>query len=98
MKYILLYRGPLTPPDAFHSGWREWFTQVGDGVVDIGSPMRNGHSVSSDGTLADSAPTLNGYSVIETDDFEAAWTSVADHPYLSLGAEYSIDIYEVPKK
>ena len=31
-------------------------------------------------------------------DLEAARKSVADHPYLSLGAEYSIDIYEVPKK
>jgi hypothetical protein len=98
VKYILLYRGPLTPPDASHSGWREWFTQVGEGVVDIGSPMRNGQSVRSDGTLADSAPTLNGFSLIEAEDFDTARTLVEDHPYLSLGAEYSIDIYEVPKK
>jgi len=40
--FILLYRGPTTPPDASHQGWPEWFARTGDRLVDVGSPMLGG--------------------------------------------------------
>ncbi|SRR6266540_508562 len=98
MKYILLYRGPATPPDASHEGWREWFGQIGDALIDIGSPMANGHTVHADGTATDIATNLNGYSLIEADDLEAVGRLLKDHPFLRHGDQYAIEIFEIPTK
>jgi hypothetical protein len=38
MRFLLLYSGPPTPPDSSHEGWPEWFSKVGDALVDLGSP------------------------------------------------------------
>jgi hypothetical protein len=35
-RFMLLYVGPATPPDASHEGWPEWFDKLGDRVVDRG--------------------------------------------------------------
>ena len=47
-RFLLLYKGPPTPPQASHGGWPEWFTEIGDGLVDLGSPMANGVVVHAD--------------------------------------------------
>jgi hypothetical protein len=98
LTYILLYRGPATPPDASHEGWPAWFGQIGGALIDIASPMANGHTVHADGTVADIASNLNGYSLIQADDLDAAERLVKDHPFLKHGDEYAIEIFEVPKK
>lgn len=49
-RYLLLYSGPPAPPNATHAGWPEWFRSLGDALVDMGSPMRDGIGVRSDGS------------------------------------------------
>lgn len=98
MTYILLYRGPTTPAGASHEGWPEWFAQVGDALIDIGSPMLNGHTLRADGSLSDDATDLNGYSLVKADDFEAVREFARDHPFLQASGENSIEIFEVPRK
>src|SRR6266498_657728 len=98
MKYIVLYRGPVTSPDASHEGWPEWFAQIGDALIDRGSPMANGHTVHTDGRTTDVATNLNGYSLIEADDFEAAGRLLKEHPFLRHGDDYAIEIFEIPDK
>jgi hypothetical protein len=29
-RFLVLYVGPATPPDASHEGWPEWFAKLGD--------------------------------------------------------------------
>ncbi len=98
MKYILLYKGSATPLDASHAGWPEWFDKVGGALADAGSPMMDGRSVHSDGSALSSATSLNGYSIIEADDMDGALKLLRDHPYLSAGDEYTIEVFEIPKK
>jgi hypothetical protein len=94
----LLYRGPTTPVGASHEGWPEWFAQAGDALVDIGSPMLDGHVLRADGSLSEDAADLNGYSLVQADDVEALRDLVRDHPFLRASAENSIEIFEVPRK
>jgi hypothetical protein len=83
--YMLLYRGPATPPDASHEGWPRWFQRLGDKLVDIGSPMIG------DGDL-------NGFSIVRAEDRDEVAVMIRDHPFLAGGPRYAIDVYEVPAK
>jgi hypothetical protein len=97
-KFMLLYHGPATRPGASHEGWPEWFQRAGDKLVDMGSPMANGFVVHSDGAPSGGAASLNGYSIVQVGDRGEALDLAKDHPFLALGAEYTIEIFEVPKK
>jgi YCII-related domain len=85
---ILLYKGPVTRPEASHEGWPEWFQSVGDKLVDAGSPMANGVVMHSDGTTSETASSLNGYSVIRAGDKDEALDLVKGHPFLARGPDY----------
>jgi len=102
-KFILFYKGPATHPQdmpeekrkAVMAKWGEWMSKVGKALVDMGQPMTNGVSVADDGSKA-SAAELNGYSIIEAKDMEAAKALVADHPFLSdHSGKFSVELYEL---
>jgi hypothetical protein len=97
-RFLLLYTGPPTPPDASHEGWPEWFGAIGDALVDLGSPMANGVVLHADGSTSDDAAGLNGYSVIQAEGRSEALDLVRDHPLLALGGDYAIGVFEVPKR
>jgi hypothetical protein len=96
-RFLLLYKGPPTPPDASHEGWPEWFKSIGDALVDVGSPARNGVVVHADGSTSDDAIGLNGYSLIQAEGMSEALDLVRDHPLLELG-EWVVEVFEVPKR
>jgi hypothetical protein len=95
-RFLLLYKGPPTPPDATHEGWPEWFKSIGDALVDVGSPAKNGVVVHPDGSTSD-ATGLNGYCLIQAEGMSEALELVRDHPLLTLG-EWVIEVFEVPKR
>jgi hypothetical protein len=97
-RFLLLYSGPPTPPDASHEGWPEWFTKIGDALVDLGSPMTNGFVVGGDRSTSDDAPRLNGYSIIQAEGRSGALDLIEDHPLLALGEQYAIEVFEVPRR
>jgi hypothetical protein len=96
--FILLYDGPPTPPDASHEGWPEWFERMGDQLVDIGSPMLNGFVVQADGRASNDAADINGYSLVRAESREQVIDALRDHPFISGGDEYKIQVFEVPRK
>jgi hypothetical protein len=95
-RFMVLYVGPPTPPDASHAGWPEWFGKLGDRLVDRGSPLTNGLALHADGSTSGSATRLNGYSIIQAEDSNQALGLVKDHPYLAQGRGYSIEAYRLP--
>jgi hypothetical protein len=95
-RFLMLYSGPPAPPDATHEGWPEWFAKIGDALVDLGSPMKNGFVVHHDGSTTDDAAGLRGYGVIQAEGRSEALDLVRDHPLLALGSEYTIEIFEAP--
>jgi hypothetical protein len=97
MRFLLLYRGPATAPTDSHAAWPDWFNRIGDALVSVGSPMENGRSVRSDGSASESAASLNGFSIIEAEDAEAARELLGDHPLFAAGEDYTIEIFEIPR-
>ena len=95
-KFMVLYVGPPTPPDASHEGWPAWFGKLGDRLVDRGSPLADGLALHADGSTGGAATQLNGYSVIQAEDVNEALGLVKDHPYLAQGRGYSIEAYRLP--
>jgi YCII-related domain len=95
-RFMVLYVGPATPPNASHAGWPAWFETLGDNLVDRGSPLANGVALRGDGSTSGSATQLNGYSIIQADDRDEALGLVQDHPYLAQGREYSVEVHSLP--
>src|SRR5215213_7106450 len=97
-KFILFYKGPPTPPDASHEKWPNWFTQLGDHLVDRGSPLQNGRVVREDGSTRDPETNTNGYSIIQAENLDEALKLLKDHPLLTMDTdEYFIEIFELPR-
>lgn len=95
VNYILFYKGPATPPNASHEGWKTWFSKLGGALVDQGSPIvPNSIVMHNDGSTTESAASLNGYSVISAKNKDEALDLIKDHPYLRLGSDYTIEIFE----
>jgi hypothetical protein len=96
-KYILFYKGPPTPPDASHEKWPDWFRNVGDQLVDRGSPIQNGLVLHKDGSTHDSTTNFNGYSIIQAENLDEALSLLKDHPLLTLGTDkFTIEVFELP--
>jgi YCII-related domain len=95
-RFMVLYVGPPTPPNASHAGWPAWFEKLGDKLVDRGSPLANGFALRGDASTSGSATQLNGYSIIQADDRDEALSLVQDHPYLAQGRAYSVEVYSLP--
>jgi YCII-related domain len=92
-RFMVLYVGPPTPPDAAHEGWPSWFTNLGDKLVDRGSPLAAGRARGGDGSSGAAATQVNGYSLIQANDMDEALELVSDHPYLAQGREYFVEIH-----
>jgi hypothetical protein len=97
-RFLLVYKGPPTPPGATHEGWPEWFRAIGDALVDVGSPTRNGVVLHADGSTSNDAAGLNGYSVIQAEGRSEALDLLRDHPLLALDGDWVIEVFEVPKR
>jgi hypothetical protein len=96
-KYMLLYRGPATPPDASHAGWPAWFARAGDQLVSMGSPMLHGFALHRDGSQGGPTSSLNGYSIVQAADAEGVKALVKGHPFLAQDSgEFTIEVFEVP--
>jgi hypothetical protein len=96
-RYLMLYNGPPPPPGHGHKGWPQWFDKIGDALVSVGSPMRDGVAVRGDGSTTEDVSPLRGYGIVQAEDREAAVELVRDHPLFNAGSEYSVELFEVPR-
>lgn len=101
-RYIMLYKGPATPeqftPEQSEQqtrAWGAWMEEVGDVLRDVGAPFGDRAAVRGDGSAG--TPTdLNGYSIVEAPDMDAARALCEGHPFLSDGRDvFSVEIYEL---
>jgi len=102
-KFIYIYNGPATPMDQFTeeqsakemAAWGAWMGKVGTAMVDGGAPFGGRAAVSDDGSAA--APSeLQGYSIVEAENLDAAKALAEGHPFLSEGqGRFSLEIFEL---
>jgi hypothetical protein len=102
-KYMMLYTGPATPMEEFTpeqseqqmQAWGAWMGKVGDALLDMGSPFGERGAVRADGG-AGTPGELNGYSIVEAADLDAAKALCEGHPFLSDGRDvFSVEIFEL---
>ena len=103
-KYIVLYHAPSSfkdqmkdaTPEQMKAGmesWMAWAGKCGSALVDMGSPLGGGQTV----TQAGSAPSdkgVVGYSVLQAESGEAARALVEGHPHLGWDAGCEIELHE----
>lgn len=89
--YIIAYRGskkPATPEDgqAQMARWQAWVADLGDAMVNPGTPCMNSKTVSAN-SVVDSDPetALTGYSIVEAQNMEAALEMAKSCPFLEMG-------------
>lgn len=102
-KFIYIYKGPATPMDQFTeeqsaaqmAAWGAWIGKIGPALLDVGAPFAARTSVVDDGTVTE-ASELNGYSIVEAENLEAAKALAEGHPFLSEGnGKFSLEIFEL---
>jgi hypothetical protein len=102
--YLFTYHAPSRPADATPADpaemkavmdqWMAWADRVGEGMVDLGTPLAGGVQVSPEGT-APSTREVVGYTLIEAADMDAALALAEGHPHLTMpGGGCTIEVHE----
>lgn len=98
--YIIAYHGGKKP-DSPEEGarlmakWKSWVADLGDAVVDPGTPLGKSKTVSSDGVSDDGGSNpLMGFSVVKAESLDAALEIAKACPHLEIG---TLEVAEVMK-
>ena len=103
-KFIVIYHAPASveaamskaTPEEMKKGmeaWMAWSTKVGEKLVDFGTPLGNGHTVTKSGS-AKSSSDVNGYSIIQAASMEEAQELLKMHPHLDWADGCKIEVFE----
>ncbi len=103
-KFIVIYHAPgeagmhtneMTPEQQAKGmeAWMTWAKKCGDKLVDMGSQLANGQSLTAAGSSA-SNKQVSGYSVLQANDMKEAISLLQGHPHLAYNAECSIEVHE----
>lgn len=88
--FILAYHGgskPKTPQEgaAGMAKWKAWLGNLGDAVVNPGTPMGPSKIVGPDGVTDGSGPNaLTGYTIVRAQDMDAALEIARACPFLDM--------------
>ena len=95
-KFVLIYRN-ANPPASPQEGqqhmqdWRAWSSGLGEAMIEPGMPFKQTLVVSSDGVSESiGANALNGVSIVEAADYNAAQSMAQACPHLKLGGDIVI--------
>ena len=102
-QFIYLYRGPATPMEDFTpeqgaevmAAWNTWMEAAGSAIVAVGNPFGARTAIADDGKTRD-AGDLNGYSIVEADNLDAAVALTEKHPFLTEGnGRFAVEVFEL---
>jgi hypothetical protein len=99
-KYVLVYKGGMresqpTPEEQQQilASWNDWFSAIGENMVEGGNPFGPSMTVANDGTATEGAASaLTGYTIFTADSLAAAAEMTKGCPILSDGG--SVEVYE----
>jgi len=96
--YIFAYHGgnkPQNPEEGkkHMNKWNDWLKQMGNKMVNPGSPLGMSKTVSTDG-IADNGGSnpLMGYSIVKAENMDSALEMAKDCPFIEMG---TIEVAEV---
>ena len=73
--------------------WQEWMAKCGDALIDGGSPLMGGETMSADGSFSSSTKQVTGYSMLEADSLDGAKDLLAGHPHLMWHEGCEIEVH-----
>lgn len=84
-KFLFLYKGYMTPTPEIGKAWMDWFSSVGDAMVDSGNAMSAGVEVTKDTatSLELGLDSFTGYSIINAEDMDAAIALAKTNPMIT---------------
>ena len=90
--FLVTYHGASDPPtspearEQMMAAFGAWVASVGDHLIDPGAPLGPSKSVSPEG-VRDGGPGahIDGYSLVEADDLDAAVGVVTSDPFVGRG-------------
>jgi hypothetical protein len=96
-KFVLVFHGGETPEEPSREvmdRWMAWFGELGEAVVDMGSPFGDSATIASDGTPSPGTGSnpATGYTVVEAPNLHDAVVLAKGCPGLSSGG--SVRLYE----
>lgn len=104
-KYVLLYTAPISAEEQMQMSeeegkaemevWMAWSGRLGPALLDFGLPLGNGRAVTSSGATPTTSE-VNGYSIIEADDIDAAVALTESHPHLRRGTIEVLETMPIP--
>jgi len=103
MKFLVLYRAPISAkeqmanatPEQAKAGmdaWMQWAKKAGGAIVDLGTPLGNGKSVSASST-GEGNSKIVGYSILQGDSLESVAALLKEHPHGRI-PNFSIEVFE----
>ncbi len=87
---------PNASPEDMEKGmeaWMAWAAKCGDGLVDMGSPLNGGQTVSKSGS-SPSDRNVVGYSILQAEDMQGAQALLEGHPHLDWADGCEIEVHE----
>jgi hypothetical protein len=90
-KYVYLMYGFETPTPEVKKAWMEWFSTIGDHIVDSGNPFSVGREVTKTGSreLPLEPASLTGYCIVNAESLDDAQRLLETCPIID-----SVRIYE----
>ncbi len=96
-RYILTYHGgtrPATPEDgkAQMARWNDWVANLGEALLEPQNPVGKTMTIDANGAREGSGNPMNGYSVLEAADVDAAVEIAKACPFAEMG---SIEVSQI---
>jgi hypothetical protein len=102
-QFVFVYLGgnqPSSPEEAnkHYSEYTKWLTSLGDSVVSPTIPLKDTHTVSSDGTIREGGSSaMSGFSIIKADSMAAALSIAQACPFLKIGGSLEVsELMQMP--
>ncbi len=95
-EYIIAYHGgkmPESPEEGAkqRAKWKAWVDNLGDAVVNPGSPMGRTKLVSSTGVADDNgSDKMSGFSIVKADSLDSALEMAKACPFLETGGTLKV--------
>ena len=106
-KFILVFHAPASAMEemakmgsasaqeqkAAMEPWVAWAERAGSALLDQGSPLMGGQTLSASGSSTSDKGVV-GYSILQAEDMEAAKALLQGHPHLEWVPGGEIEVYE----
>lgn len=100
-EYIISYIGGNQPASAeegqkHFAQFKVWLSSLGEAVVSPANPLKNTHTIQSDGSVSEGSSTaMSGFTVVQADSIEQAVSMAQACPFLGIGG--SLEVAELIK-